>query len=201
MSACRRTSYAAVPDPAPAAAGAQGGRRGCARAADRRTRPYRRAVRGVPAGSAVGFPDHHPGTRRDPAPQSRRWSSITSNRTREIHDAIKRRCFYHWVDYPGRGARTRDPAPQVPAGAASRWPRNRRLHAAPARHGSVQGAGHGRDARLGRSADRARSRGARPAGVDDTLGVLLKYQDDVGALAPDVAAKLVAEVQAEGIRF
>ena len=26
---------------------------------------------------------------------------ITSNRTREIHDALKRRCFYHWVDYPG----------------------------------------------------------------------------------------------------
>ena len=27
---------------------------------------------------------------------------ITSNRTREIHDALKRRCFYHWVDYPSR---------------------------------------------------------------------------------------------------
>ena len=28
---------------------------------------------------------------------------VTTNRTREIHDALKRRCFYHWVDYPGRG--------------------------------------------------------------------------------------------------
>jgi hypothetical protein len=40
-----------------------------------------------------------------------------------------------------------------------------------------------------------------PQTVADTLGVLLKYQDDVGALAPEVAAKIVAEVQAEGIRL
>ena len=40
-----------------------------------------------------------------------------------------------------------------------------------------------------------------PQTVGDTLGVLLKYQDDVGALAPDVAAKIVADVQAEGIRL
>ena len=31
---------------------------------------------------------------------------ITSNRTREIHDAVKRRCFYHWVDYPSASQET-----------------------------------------------------------------------------------------------
>jgi len=40
-----------------------------------------------------------------------------------------------------------------------------------------------------------------PQAVADTLGVLLKYQDDVGALSPEVAAKIVADVQAEGIRL
>jgi len=40
-----------------------------------------------------------------------------------------------------------------------------------------------------------------PQTVADTLGVLLKYQDDVGALSPEVAARLVAEVQAEGIKL
>ncbi|MEP6678349.1 MAG: MoxR family ATPase, partial [Betaproteobacteria bacterium] len=40
-----------------------------------------------------------------------------------------------------------------------------------------------------------------PQTVADTLGVLLKYQDDVGAIGPDVAAKLVADVKAEGIRL
>src|SRR3546814_14253535 len=43
---------------------------------------------------------------------------ITSNRTREIHDALKRRCFYHWVDYPS-AAREREilrvKAPDAPA--------------------------------------------------------------------------------------
>ena len=40
-----------------------------------------------------------------------------------------------------------------------------------------------------------------PQAVADTLGVLLKYQDDVGALSPEVAAKIVADVQAEGVRL
>ena len=40
-----------------------------------------------------------------------------------------------------------------------------------------------------------------PQTVADTAGVLLKYQDDIGALTPDVAARLVAEAQQEGIRL
>jgi hypothetical protein len=37
--------------------------------------------------------------------------------------------------------------------------------------------------------------------VADTIGVLLKYQDDVGAITPEVAARLVAEAQADGVRM
>ena len=40
-----------------------------------------------------------------------------------------------------------------------------------------------------------------PQTVADTAGVLLKYQDDVGALGPEVVAKIVAEVETEGIRL
>ena len=36
---------------------------------------------------------------------------LTSNRTRDLHDAVKRRCLYHWIDYPSAGARGRDRAP------------------------------------------------------------------------------------------
>ena len=36
---------------------------------------------------------------------------LTSNRTREVHDALKRRCLYHWVDHPGLAARDRDRPP------------------------------------------------------------------------------------------
>ena len=39
---------------------------------------------------------------------------LTSNRTREIHDALKRRCLYHWVEHPGLGARCRSSAPARP---------------------------------------------------------------------------------------
>ena len=68
-------------------------------AADRRARPRRRAVRGVPAGDPVRVPDHRARDR----PDSRQHPPVvilTSNRTREIHDALKRRCLYAWVDYP-----------------------------------------------------------------------------------------------------
>ena len=69
------------------------------RPADRRDRPRRRRVRGVPARAALGLPDLHPelGTitaQRTPV------VVVTSNRTREIHDALKRRCLYAWIDYP-----------------------------------------------------------------------------------------------------
>ena len=49
---------------------------------------------------------------------------ITSNRTREIHDALKRRCFYHWVDYPNAARELeilRVKAPACRSGCRSRW--------------------------------------------------------------------------------
>ena len=65
---------AGVPDQAAAAAGARPEPRRAAGAADRRARPHRRAVRGLPAGGAVRFPDHDPGARHDQgrAPADRR---------------------------------------------------------------------------------------------------------------------------------
>ncbi len=89
---------------------------------------------------------------------------ITSNRTREIHDAIKRRCLYQWLGYPDAErelAIVRRKCPGVPAGIGAR---DRRLHAAHALDGSLQGAGNRRDAGLGGSVDPAGSGRARPAG-------------------------------------
>jgi MoxR-like ATPase len=69
------------------------------RAADRRGRPRRRRVRGVPARVPVDFaitiPELGTVTRR-----AGPLVVLTSNRTRELHDALKRRCLYHWIDYP-----------------------------------------------------------------------------------------------------
>ena len=95
-----RHLHDALPAEAPAAAGAGAGRRRRAGAADRRARPHRRAVRGVPARSALRLPGDDPRARHRSARPTPPIVVITSNRTREIHDAIKRRCLYHWVDYP-----------------------------------------------------------------------------------------------------
>ena len=66
---------------------------------DRRNRSRRRRVRRLPARAAVGVPDHDSrarhGARRHPP-----LVILTSNRTREVHDALKRRCLYQWIDYP-----------------------------------------------------------------------------------------------------
>ena len=86
---------------------------------------------------------------------------ITSNRTREIHDALKRRCLYHWVGYPDAAreiAIVRAKAPRAPERLTAR---TRRLRPAPAQAGPVQVARRRRDARLGGRADRTRRGRAR----------------------------------------
>jgi len=121
---------------------------------------------------------------------------ITSNRTREIHDAIKRRCLYHWVDYPDalrELAILRRKCPRAPETLAreivafTQRLRTMDLFKAPGVAETLDWA----EALL--ALDRI---ALDPATVADTLGVLLKYQDDVGAIGPEVAAKLVAEARA-----
>jgi MoxR-like ATPase len=126
---------------------------------------------------------------------------ITSNRTREIHDAIKRRCLYHWVGYPDalrELAIVRRKAPQAPESLArevvafTQRLRTMDLFKAPGIAETLDWA----EALV--ALDRV---ALDPQTVADTAGVLLKYQDDVGALGPDVAARLVAEAREEGIRL
>jgi MoxR-like ATPase len=126
---------------------------------------------------------------------------ITSNRTREIHDAIKRRCLYHWVDYPDalrELAIVRRKCPQAAESLAraivafTQRLRAMDLFKAPGIAETLDWA----EALV--ALDRI---ALDPQTVADTAGVLLKYQDDIGALGPEMAAKLVAEVEAEGIRL
>lgn len=125
---------------------------------------------------------------------------ITSNRTREIHDAIKRRCLYHWVDYPDalrELAIVRRKCPRAPESLAreivafTQKLRTMDLFKAPGVAETLDWA----EALV--ALDRI---ALDPAVVGDTIGVLLKYQDDVGAISPAVAARLVAEAQEGGVR-
>jgi MoxR-like ATPase len=120
---------------------------------------------------------------------------ITSNRTREIHDAVKRRCFYHWVDYPDAAREfeiLRRKAPKA-AGALSREVvefvqrlRSVDLFKLPGVAETIDWANC--LVALDRIA-------LDPETVNNTLGVLLKYQDDIERIAGDEAARLVSEAK------
>jgi MoxR-like ATPase len=120
---------------------------------------------------------------------------ITSNRTREVHDAIRRRCLYHWVDYPD-AARERAilkiRAPGVP---------DRLSAEVVAFVQKLRGGDYFKMPGVAETIDWAAALTAldakelEPGSVDDTLGVLLKYQDDIAKLRGAEAAKLVGEAK------
>jgi MoxR-like ATPase len=120
---------------------------------------------------------------------------ITSNRTREVHDAIRRRCLYHWVDYPD-AARERAilkiRAPQVPEALSAQ---------VVAFVQQLRGGDYFKLPGVAETIDWAAALAAldtkelEPAAVDETLGVLLKYQDDIAKLRGAEAARLVADAR------
>jgi MoxR-like ATPase len=122
---------------------------------------------------------------------------ITSNRTREIHDALKRRCFYHWVDYPNAVRELEILRVKVP-GAAEELSRQivsfvqrlrkMELFKLPGIAETIDWA----EALL--QLDQV---SLDPKAVDDTLGVLLKYQDDIARIRGSEAANLLQQVKAE----
>jgi len=120
---------------------------------------------------------------------------ITSNRTREIHDAIKRRCLYHWVDYPSAERELAIVQRKVP-GAAARL--SREVVAFTQR---VRAMDLFKSPGIAETLDWAEALVALdrlsldPETVANTLGALLKYQDDIGAITPEVASQLVAEAR------
>ena len=122
---------------------------------------------------------------------------ITSNRTREIHDAIKRRCFYHWVDYPDAKREAEILKRKVP-GAAERLSaevisfvqRLRKMELF-----KLPGVAETLDWTKALMALDKLS--LDPQTVNDTLGTLLKYQDDISRIKGSEAERLLTEVKAE----
>jgi MoxR-like ATPase len=122
---------------------------------------------------------------------------LTSNRTREIHDAVKRRCLYHWVDYPD-AARELDILRRKAPGSSERLSREvvefvqrlRKLDLF-----KLPGVAETIDwSKALVALDRMT---LDPATVNDTLGALLKYQDDISRVQGSEAGRLLAEVKAE----
>ncbi|MCA3281018.1 MAG: MoxR family ATPase, partial [Roseomonas sp.] len=116
---------------------------------------------------------------------------ITSNRTREVHDAVRRRCLYHWVDYPD-AARERAilklRAPGLPEALSAQVV----AFVQKLRDGDyfkLPGVAETIDWAQALAALDAKA--LEPGVVDETLGVLLKYQDDIAKLKGEEAARLI----------
>jgi MoxR-like ATPase len=121
---------------------------------------------------------------------------ITSNRTREIHDAVKRRCFYYWVDYPDAARELEILRRKAPRASAEL---SKEVVAFVQRLRTVDlfklpGVAETIDwANCLVALDRI---ALDPETVNNTLGVLLKYQDDLERIAGEETERLVTEAKA-----
>jgi MoxR-like ATPase len=122
---------------------------------------------------------------------------ITSNRTREVHDALKRRCLYHWVGYPNAERELAIVHAKVP-GIADRLSREV-VHFVQAlrKEDLFKAPGVAETLDWASALSELDVVALDPATVSDTLGVLLKYQDDIARLEGTKAKELLDQVRAE----
>ena len=122
---------------------------------------------------------------------------ITTNRTREIHDALKRRCLYHWVDYPNAAREleiVRRKVPQANARLSAEVVRfiqklrEIELFKVPGVAETIDWAG---------ALTELDKVALDPETVSDTIGVLLKYQDDIARIEQGEGRRILKEVKAE----
>ncbi len=121
---------------------------------------------------------------------------LTSNRTREVHDALKRRCLYHWIPYPDYERELEIVRERVPDAAAGLAAEATRFAQELRRMDLFKRPGVSETldwttalAALGRTA-------LDEAVVDRTLGVLLKYRDDLENVRGERAQSVLARVAA-----
>jgi MoxR-like ATPase len=123
---------------------------------------------------------------------------ITSNRTREIHDALKRRCFYFWVDYP-KAERELEILRVKAPGAAEALSREivafvQKLRAT---NDLFKLPGVAETIDWAHALTQLDVLALTPEAINDTLGVLLKYQDDIAKIQGSEAQRLLTQVKQE----
>ena len=122
---------------------------------------------------------------------------MTSNRTREIHDALKRRCFYYWVDYPTAERELEILRIKAPGATEAL------SHEVVAFVQKLRATDLFKLPGVAETIDWAQALtqldvlALTPEAINDTLGVLLKYQDDISKIQGSEATKLLDQVRAE----
>jgi len=159
---------------------------------DRTDEPFEAYLLEILSDFQVSIPEF--GTIRAPEPPI---VILTSNRTREIHDALKRRCFYHWVDYPSaerERAILKVKAPGADARLAAQVVgfvqtlRGLDLYKAPGVAETLDWA---------QALVELNQLELDPTTINDTLGTLLKYQDDIARIQGSEAARILTQVKTE----
>jgi MoxR-like ATPase len=122
---------------------------------------------------------------------------LTSNRTREIHDAVKRRCIYHWVDYPDAAREFEIVRRKLPDAKAAL---SRQIVAFVQQLRAIdlyKLPGVAETIEWSRALLALDAVALDPDTVNNTLGVLLKYQDDIARVQGSEAAKIVERIRSE----
>jgi len=127
---------------------------------------------------------------------------LTSNRTRDLHDAVKRRCLYHWLDYPERERELAIVRAQVPGAsealAAQVADFVHRLRSQPFANAFQRAPGIAESVEWAKALVALDTLVVDPEIVSDTAGILFKQREDVAALTKDMAAELLKPVEEAG---
>ena len=120
---------------------------------------------------------------------------LTSNRTRELNDAVKRRCLYHWLDYPERERELAIVRAQVPGATAALTQQVAdfvgRLRGAPFVSAFQRAPGIAESVEWAKALVALDTLVVDPEVVADTAGILFKQREDVAALTRDMASELL----------
>ena len=122
---------------------------------------------------------------------------VTSNRTREIHDALKRRCFYHWVDYPSAARELEILAVKAPEAGEALSREVVGFVQALRKMDLFKQPGVAETIDWAEALMQLDALTLTPEAINDTLGVILKYQDDIQRLQGSEAQRLLEQVKAE----
>jgi MoxR-like ATPase len=122
---------------------------------------------------------------------------ITSNRTREIHDALKRRCLYHWVGYPSAERELKIVRAKVPGIGKTLSEQVVHFVQALRKEDLFKAPGVAETLDWASALTELDAVALDPATVSDTLGVLLKYQDDIARIEGSKAKELIDGLRAE----
>jgi MoxR-like ATPase len=126
---------------------------------------------------------------------------LTSNRTRELNDAVKRRCLYHWLDYPDRERELAVVRAQVPGASEALSAQVAevvgRLRSAPFANAFQRAPGIAESVEWAKALVALDTLAIDPEVMADTAGILFKQREDVAALTSDMAAALLKPADAE----